>query len=488
MSKIESPLKSPLKTRNGKLVLDTQMRMHARSHLLQMRSQKLSKELKKLNKDRTALDKDILRLRNNMKANYEEEFKLVDDIQLTVGFEKQQELYDEEIKFNEFLNNTLETVQKLIAEPLPIREERSEEELQELLNNLKAENERITCSQKRLEKQAHIENYNELVQQLSDEVHQHEQDATESQKKAADAQNANHEADLVLNILEDRLARANERKEKAINNLVLSDMKKKAAITKNEAAKARREDAEKQKQLIAQQEEELKQREEDFYNISRDNPVEEEEDQTDMLKSIIKSPFQRTHQLAPKIKRKSQMEIVLTQYEKVLNGTRRKDKNSNLFNDHINMYKDEEATRWNDHMSNQLKEAEKELKRQQGDKSNEELVQTIDSVNKKIEELTDLYASQNHKLEENGRFQQPNLEKETSDERFIKIPDYETEIDNIRREFIYISEKTAADTREKARQTLLHELAIGAEKFEDIIKDPEESSSSSSSDDSEVGI
>ena len=485
MSRVDSPLKSPLKTMNGKLVLDTQMRMHSKSHLLQMKSQKLNKEQKKLNTDRTKLDKDILRLRNNMKANYEEEFTLANEIQLTVGFDKQQELYDEEIKFNDFLKNTLESVQKLINEPLPSKDERSEEELEETLNNLIAENERITGSKKRLEKQAHIENYHELVEELSAEVHQHEQDATESEKKAADSQNANHEEDIILNILDERLAKAIERKEKAINNLVQSDLKKKKAITRNEAAKARREEAEKQKKLISEQEADLQQREDEFYNISRQNPLEEEEDQTDMLKSIIRSPYQRTHQLAPKQKRKSQMEVVLTQYEKVLNGNRRKDKNDHLFNDHINMYKDEEATRWNDHMNSQLKETEKELKRQQSDKSNEELEQTLDRVNKKIEELSDLYASQNHKLEENGRYQQPNLEKETSDERFIKIPDYETEIDNIRREYIYISEKTAADTREKARQTLLQELAIGAEKFNDTIKDPEESSSSS---DSEIGI
>ena len=483
MKRQQTQYKSPAKPMAGKVVLDTQMRMHARAHLLQMKNQKLIKEQKKLNKERISIDKELERVSKKVEEFSKEECEISNSIQKTVSFEIEQKLYNEEIKFNKFLKDTLDELQNTVSQPPQFDNSLNEEELQQLLDQLIEDNNRIAMNKVTLEKTKHIDRYNNLVAEMSEEAEKHERDAAEAEQEAEKFENSEREANIIDDLLNVRLDNAKARKEKAINNLTLSDMKKKNAIVKREEARARREDAESEREALTAKEQEITQKEEDFVNTISQNPIleEEEEDETEELRSIIKSTrFQRTSQLAPRQKRKSQIDLVMGQYEKVLNSTRRRDKNIHLFNDHINMYKDEELTRWNDQMNSQIQETEDEIRTMKSNKSKEELEQDISRVQKQIEELSEKDAQLRKQIEENGEFKQPDLAAETENDRVIKIPDYETEIDNISREYVYLSGKKAQDTRETARQEVLREIAIGAQDFLNSITVKDQSSSSDS--------
>ena len=462
-------LKSPGKTMTGNLQMDTQMRMHAKAHLLQMKNTKLMKEQKKLGKERANLDKELQRVGKKMAELYEEESALSNKIQRTVCLETEKELYDEETKYNEFLKRTLEILENSAKEPIKKVDANTEEELAELLQELETENERIISSHATLEKTAHVDRYNKLVEEMAEQAIKHEADASEAEQKASEHQLNNQKGLIILQILDDRLERAKDRKEKAINTLTMSDNKKKNAIVRLEEAKARKEEADNQNQLLTQKEAEQTQKENDFYGESKESFEEEEEDPSN-LKDIIRSPqYQRYSQLTPK-RAHDQMDSVVVKYEKVLTSQRRQDKNRKLFNDHINLYREEEYTRWNDHWQNQMKMAEDEIQSLQGIKTADELQQEIDRAVKQTDDLSTKDAKLRQELEEFEHTEMPNLKEETTQERVIRIPDYEREIDNIEREYEYLSVRKAALTREIARQESLKDIAFSALDFQKAIQ------------------
>ena len=460
-SKLKSP-KSPAKTMAGRRVQDTQMRMHSKSHLLTMKNQKLLKQQKRLNKEKQSVEKELAETEATIEKLNKRESEINDSLQKAVSYQAEGLILAEENKFNAFLKTILSEVEEACGKPLE-RNDLSEEELENLLQQLEDENQRLANDEITLQKNSHIERLNTLVEDITNEVEKHEKEAIEAELNVQKINMKEHEDDIISRHLDDRILSANDRKETAITELTMIDNKKKLAIIRREEARARKEEAENQSDIAKIKEEEISKKEVEFYEESGYRALEEEEEREAELK--YSSPkIQRSESVTKRMNDTEHLNSFIDGYENVIHGKIKENKEKELSDENYRLFKMEENAKWNAHWENQSKEADENIAKLSRVNEKENLQQQIDTITNEIEELSNKGAGLRAEIESTEGLQ--SLQDGDKDEtKPIVVPDHKTEVENIQKEYDSLALRKAAAQREIIRQKALKEVAETATIF-----------------------
>ncbi|EAX97263.1 hypothetical protein TVAG_037700 [Trichomonas vaginalis G3] len=437
-----------LKTMAGKKIQEAHMSMHSKSHTLRTQAKKLETEQKQLTDERLKIDIKLDKVKQQLKQINDQDKQTSIQVQSTASLSTQQQIIEKEKYFNEFLKSILNDLSNPPSTSEPSEfDDLDEEELNAQLAVLDLESTRIVRSESTLQKNEHNDRMSSLVKDMETETIKHETEALELESKASSHICQQYESEATEKILDERLVESHNRAKRAIDALSDIDMRKKSAIFRLEQAKARREQAENTSVNITEREDALAAREADADRTIREMKIPTQEE-VETAKFLAQSKTMKFKQLpiSP-----DPVDLVIKQYEIVLNGGEHESISSKLSNQHWRLFKFEEHEKWNKHWEVENKFMNEKMKEFENLPKKETLQRRLDDLKKSIDE-TKINISK--AINEYEILEKPDF---TFDQNMLKtkthyeLVDYQKEINNINSELQQLSQRKAVAEYEVER-------------------------------------
>lgn len=456
-----------IKSMAGKKIQEAQMNMHSKSHTLRTQAKKLATEQNNLIEQRKKIDDKLEKVNQQLRRVFEEDRHASIKVQTTTSLATNRKIVQSEKDFNSLLQNILNEISNPPTEIDPEFADLSEEELNSQLTILDLESKKIIRSESTLLKSEHVDRMTNLVKDMEEETIKHETEALALEKKASKHLCKQLENETIEQLLDDRLGEARERARRAIDALSEIDARKKQAIFRLEQAKVRRDQAEANSINITEQEDALNQREQEAERIIRDMKIPTAEE-VETAKFLAQNRTMRFKQppVSP-----DPVDLVIKQYEIVLNGGEHESISSKLSNQHWRLFKYEEFQKWNRHWEIENKFMNEKMREFENLPKKETLQRRLDDLLKQIEEAK---AGISKAITEYENLEKPNFQFDPSmlkTKTHYEVVDYQQEMHNIEQELHFLAQRKAIAEYETERLKSLQQAMQINNEFESMKKE-----------------